>query len=118
MASFLSHPSDKEAARLKPNFGRITIGRRATISHGAHLCAAAHDHTKSDFPLLHPPIMPGSAAVDWNTVIFSAFTIKGIYGREMYETWYKMTAMIRAALISHRSSRIAFLTHNSRKQSS
>src|SRR3954462_3311097 len=39
-------------------------------------------------------IMPGSAAVDWNTIVFSALTLKGIYGREMYETWYKMTALI------------------------
>ena len=45
-----------------------SIGRRATISHRAHLCAGTHDHTKSDFPLLRPPIMPGSAAIDWNTV--------------------------------------------------
>src|SRR5439155_14636227 len=44
-----------------------SIGRRATISHRAHLCAGTHDHTKSDFPL-RPPIMPGSAAIDWNTV--------------------------------------------------
>jgi len=43
-------------------------------------------------------IMPGSAAVDWNAVVFSALTIKGIYGREMYETWYKMTAMIQSGL--------------------
>ena len=43
-------------------------------------------------------IMPGSAAIDWNAVVFSALTIKGIYGREMYETWYKMTAMIQSGL--------------------
>ena len=30
-------------------------------------------------------------AIDWNTVVFNMLTIKGIYGREMYETWYKMT---------------------------
>ena len=33
-------------------------------------------------------------AIDWNTVIFNMLTIKGIYGREMYETWYKMTVML------------------------
>ena len=38
------------------NLGRITIGERATISHRAHLCAGTHDYTKSDFPLLRPPI--------------------------------------------------------------
>ena len=52
-------------------------------------------------------IMPASAAIDWNVVVFSALTIKGIYGREMYETWYKMTAMIQSGLdispvITHR----------------
>jgi len=52
-------------------------------------------------------IMPGSAAIDWNLVVFNQFTIKGIYGREMYETWYKMTALIQSGLdispvITHR----------------
>src|SRR5947209_13127854 len=46
-------------------------------------------------------------AVDWNTVIFNMLTIKGIYGREMYETWYKMTVMLQSGLdispvITHR----------------
>ena len=52
--------------------------------------------------------IPGSEmAIDWNTVIFNMLTIKGIYGREMYETWYKMTVMIQGGLditpvITHR----------------
>jgi len=37
-------------------------------------------------------------AVDWNTVIFHMLTIKGIYGREMYETWYKMNVMLESGL--------------------
>lgn len=46
-------------------------------------------------------------AVDWNTIVFNMLTIKGIYGREMYETWYKMTVMIESGLdispvITHR----------------
>jgi threonine 3-dehydrogenase len=46
-------------------------------------------------------------AIDWNTVIFNMLTIKGIYGREMYETWYKMTVMLQSDLditpvITHR----------------
>lgn len=40
----------------------------------------------------------GEIAIDWNTVIFNMLTIKGIYGREMYETWYKMTVMIQSGL--------------------
>jgi threonine 3-dehydrogenase len=46
-------------------------------------------------------------AIDWNTVIFNMLTIRGIYGREMYETWYKMTVMLQSGLdigpvITHR----------------
>lgn len=46
-------------------------------------------------------------AIDWNTVIFNMITIKGIYGREMYETWYMMQSMIKTGLditpvITHR----------------
>ena len=52
-------------------------------------------------------IPSGEIAIDWNTVIFSMLTIKGIYGREMYETWYKMTVMLDSGLdikpvITHR----------------
>lgn len=36
--------------------------------------------------------------VDWNKVVFNGLKIKGIYGREMYETWYKMTAMLQSGL--------------------
>ncbi len=36
--------------------------------------------------------------IDWRTVIFSMITIKGIYGREMYETWYKMSSMLQSGL--------------------
>ncbi|PXF64257.1 L-threonine 3-dehydrogenase [Kangiella spongicola] len=46
-------------------------------------------------------------AIDWNQVIFKGLVIKGIYGREMYETWYKMIAMVQSGLdlspvITHR----------------
>ncbi len=46
-------------------------------------------------------------SIDWNKVIFNMLTIKGIYGREMYETWYKMTVMLQGGLdiapvITHR----------------
>jgi len=43
-------------------------------------------------------IMPNDTKVDWNTVVFNGLTIKGIYGREMFETWYKMTSMIQSGL--------------------
>jgi threonine 3-dehydrogenase len=46
-------------------------------------------------------------AIDWTKVVFSMLTIKGIYGREMYETWYKMSVMLQSGLdispvITHR----------------
>ncbi len=52
-------------------------------------------------------IIGKSAPIDWDLVVFNMLTIKGIYGREMYETWYKMTAMIQSGLdvsgvITHR----------------
>jgi threonine 3-dehydrogenase len=52
-------------------------------------------------------IPAGRTGVDWSRIIFKALTIKGIYGREMFETWYKMIAMLQsglniAPLITHR----------------
>ncbi|MCU0657982.1 MAG: L-threonine 3-dehydrogenase [Polyangiaceae bacterium] len=43
-------------------------------------------------------IPPQEVAIDWNQVIFKGLILKGIYGREMFETWYKMTAMLRSGL--------------------
>jgi threonine 3-dehydrogenase len=43
-------------------------------------------------------ILSEEAGVDWNQVIFKSLTLKGIYGREMYETWYKMLAMLQSGL--------------------
>ncbi|PIJ49666.1 L-threonine 3-dehydrogenase [Erwinia sp. OLTSP20] len=52
-------------------------------------------------------IPPSEMAIDWNQVIFKGLFIKGIYGREMFETWYKMAALIQSGLdltplITHR----------------
>jgi threonine 3-dehydrogenase len=46
-------------------------------------------------------------AIDWKTVIFDQLTIRGVYGRQMYETWYMMTVMLQSGLdvspvITHR----------------
>jgi threonine 3-dehydrogenase len=65
----------------------------ANLSHGAHIAMLG--------------IPEKEMAIDWNTVVFSMLTIKGIYGREMYETWYKMTVMLQSGLdiapvITHR----------------
>jgi threonine 3-dehydrogenase len=52
-------------------------------------------------------ILPENVAIDWGKVIFKGLVLKGIYGREMFETWYKMTAMLTSGLdvtpvITHR----------------
>lgn len=52
-------------------------------------------------------ILPRETAINWNLVVFNGLALKGIYGREMYETWYKMTVMLQSGLditpvITHR----------------
>jgi len=52
-------------------------------------------------------IPPGKSAVDWSRIVFKAITLKGVYGREIFETWYKMIAMLENGLnirpvITHR----------------
>jgi len=65
----------------------------ANMSHGAKIAMLG--------------IPDGEMAIDWRTVIFNMLTVKGIYGREMYETWYKMSVMLQSGLdispvITHR----------------
>jgi len=65
----------------------------ANMSHGAKIAILG--------------IPAGEVVIDWRTVIFNMLTLKGIYGREMYETWYKMTVMLQSGLditpvITHR----------------
>ncbi len=43
-------------------------------------------------------ILPGQALINWEQIIFKGLTIKGIYGREMFETWYKMETMLQSGL--------------------
>ena len=58
-------------------------------------------------------IPPGRAPVDWSRIVFKAITIKGVYGREIFETWYKMIAMLQNGLdvsgvITHRFAATEF----------
>jgi len=67
----------------------------ANMSHGAKIAMLG--------------IPTAEMAIDWTPVVFNQLTIKGIYGREMYETWYKMTVMLETGLdirpvITHRFS--------------
>ena len=54
-------------------------------------------------------LLPDSTRINWDNIIFKGLKVKGIYGREMYETWYKMTQMLRSGLdvsnvLTHRFS--------------
>jgi threonine 3-dehydrogenase len=65
----------------------------ANMSHGAKIAMLG--------------IPSNEMAIDWRQVVFSMLTIKGVYGREMYETWYKMSVMLESGLditpvITHR----------------
>jgi threonine 3-dehydrogenase len=58
-------------------------------------------------------IPPGKSPVDWSRIVFKAITLKGVYGREIFETWYKMIAMLQNGLdvskvITHRFHRDDF----------
>ena len=44
-------------------------------------------------------LFPGEVAIDWSQLIFKGLILKGIYGREMFETWYKMTSMLQSGLV-------------------
>jgi len=73
----------------------------ALDDHVTHLCHGGR------IALLGIPTK--DTAIDWSRVIFNMLTLKGIYGREMYETWYKMSVMIQSgldisAVITHRMS--------------
>ena len=64
-----------------------------TMNHGGHIAMLG--------------IPPGETAIDWSKVIFKGLQIKGVYGREMFETWYKMISMLQSGLdispiITHR----------------
>lgn len=65
------------------------------------------EHTSNGAKVSLLGIFPDKVAIDWDKVIFKGLILKGIYGREMFETWYKMGSMIRAGLdispvITHR----------------
>lgn len=64
-----------------------------TMNHGGHVAVLG--------------IVPDAIPLNWNDMIFKGLTLKGIYGREMFETWYKMVAMLQgglniAPIITHR----------------
>ncbi|MFC2074998.1 L-threonine 3-dehydrogenase [Bdellovibrionota bacterium] len=55
-------------------------------------------HTKMGGKLSLLGFLPNDTQIDWNDIIMKGLIVKGIYGREMFETWYKMTAMLQSGL--------------------
>lgn len=91
-------------ARLGMKEG-FDIGLEMSGAQGAFDQMVDHMIMGGRIALLGIPARP--TPVDWNRVIFKSLTIKGIYGREMFETWYKMIAMLQSGLdvrkvITHR----------------
>jgi len=87
---------------MKEGFARIELGESP-----ARALSDMIDNMYQGGRIALLGIIPDKAAIDWNKVVFNMLTIRGIYGREMYETWYKMTALIQSGLdispvITHR----------------
>ncbi|SEE52821.1 L-threonine 3-dehydrogenase [Rhizobiales bacterium GAS191] len=81
------------------------VGLEMSGAPSAFIDMLAHMNHGGKVALLGIP--PANTAIDWNQVIFKGLEIKGIYGREMFETWYKMVAMLQSGLdlspiITHR----------------
>ncbi|MBN1252960.1 MAG: L-threonine 3-dehydrogenase [Bacteroidales bacterium] len=81
------------------------IGMECSGSPAAFNDMLAHMYNSGKISLLG--ILPSSTQIDWNNIIFKGLQIKGIYGREMFETWYLMEQMLMSGLdlspmISHR----------------
>lgn len=77
------------------------------MSGSGHALSSAIDATYHGAKIALLGILPKDTPIDWHQVIFKGLSIKGIYGREIFETWYKMTALLENGLdvtpvITHR----------------
>jgi threonine 3-dehydrogenase len=109
---------DVSKADLRATMSRLKMAEGFDVALEMSGAAAAFDQlfdaiiTGGRVALLGLPAKP--VLVDWNKVIFKQLTIKGIYGREMFETWHKMIAMLESGLdvrkvITHRLPAERFL---------
>lgn len=107
-ATILVNPKKGETienAIKKLNMHGFDIGLEMSGSPAAFESMIENMYNGSKIALLG--ILPNSTQVDWNRIIFKALTLKGIYGREMWETWYQMEQMLLQGLdlspvITHR----------------
>lgn len=95
---------DRAMGELRMQEG-FDVGLEMSGNAGAFRDMVGHMNHGGKLALLG--ILPADASIDWGQVIFKGLILKGIYGREMFETWYKMTAMLQSGLsiapvITHR----------------
>ena len=100
-------PREESLSEVIRELGMIgfDIGLECSGSPHAFNDMLAHMYNSGKISLLG--ILPSSTVVDWNTLIFKGLILKGIYGREMFETWYHMEQMLMSGLdvspmITHR----------------
>jgi threonine 3-dehydrogenase len=105
MALNVKHDSIDEAMRRLGMQEGFDVGLEMSGNANAFRDMLRTLHHGGSVALLGIP--PGEVAIDWNEVIMKGLTIKGIYGRQMFETWYKMAALLQSGLdvrpvITHR----------------
>ncbi len=108
------HAASGDLAALKQELGiREGFDVGLEMSGSAAALRTQVDHLCHGGKIAMLGIPSGPIEIDWNKVIFNMLTIKGIYGREMYETWYQMSVMLESGLdlkpvITHRFPYQAF----------
>lgn len=106
-ATRVVNPLKEDLRQVMNEIGMIgfDIGLECSGSAVAFSQMVEHMYNSGKISLLG--ILPSHTQVDWNRIIFKGLTLKGIYGREMYETWYQMEQMLMSGLdlspiITHR----------------
>jgi threonine 3-dehydrogenase len=106
-ATRVVNPMKENLREVMDEIGMIgfDIGLECSGSPVAFNQLVEHMHNSGKISLLG--ILPPDTKVDWNRIIFKGLTMKGIYGREMFETWYHMEQMLMSGLdlspmITHR----------------
>ena len=108
--TFAANPAETRLAEVQKKLGMqegFDVGLEMSGNASAFCEMLANMSHGAKIAMLGIP--SGEMSIDWRQVIFNMLTIKGIYGREMYETWYKMTVMLESGLdirpvITHRFS--------------
>lgn len=108
-ATRVVNPLEDKLSEVMDELGMIgfDIGLECSGSPAAFNQLVEHMYNSGKISLLG--ILPSSTTVDWTSIIFKGLTLKGIYGREMFETWYHMEQMLLSGLdlspiITHRYS--------------